>query len=176
MAQENAPDLPVEGWLKTLGIDSLIQWDVLAFVYRHRTSLLGAEAIARLLGYANDPVVAALDVLESVGFVGRSRATHGVRLYQFTLPPGSPRRDPFEQLTALAEDRAGRLRLIKALRPPDESAPEGRQAATLPLSIRETIKLVPLVPVVKLRAAPAATLHTQDAGEEEGGATWLKVS
>jgi hypothetical protein len=50
MEQENPPDPHVESCLKTLGIHSLLQWDVLAFVYRHRTSLVGAEAIAGLLG------------------------------------------------------------------------------------------------------------------------------
>ena len=171
MEQENAPDLPVEGWLKTLGIDSLIQWDVLAFVYRHRTSLVGADAIARLLGYANDPVVATLDMLESLGFVGRSRATHGVRLYQFILPSDSPRRDTFERLTALADSRAGRLRLIKVLRPRDAATPEGSQAAEGGLA-----EFRPSIPIAKLRPALATGQRTSADREEEGGELWLKVS
>jgi hypothetical protein len=170
VAQGDPPDLPLEGWLKTLGIDSLIQWDVLAFVYRHRTSLVGAEAIARLLGYANDPVVAALDVLEALEFVGRSRATHGVRLYQFTLPPDPTRRDFFERLNALAESRAGRLRLIEVLRPRDQAAPEGHQGVPDALG-----GAGPSLPIGKLRPAPAARLYPPDDREEEGGTKWLKV-
>ena len=50
--RENPPDLQVEGWLKTLGIESLCQWDVLVFLYRHPISLFGAEHLAGLLGYA----------------------------------------------------------------------------------------------------------------------------
>src|SRR5947209_7733832 len=109
VALDDASDLPVKGWLKSLGIDSPAQWDVLVFVCRHRTSLIGAEAIARLLGYADEPVLAALDVLECLGFVERSRANRAVRLYQFALPPDSQFRDAFDRLTALAGDRAGRL-------------------------------------------------------------------
>jgi len=46
MAQDNQPDLQVEGWLKTLGIESLCQWDVLVFLYRHQPTLVRAEHIA----------------------------------------------------------------------------------------------------------------------------------
>jgi DNA-binding IclR family transcriptional regulator len=38
--------------------------------------------IARLLGYATGEVVAALEYLESLGFVERSCVSQGVRLYQ----------------------------------------------------------------------------------------------
>ena len=67
--QENPPDAEVEGWLKTLGIESLCQWDVLVFFHRHPMSLLGPAHLASLLGYENGPVVAALDVLESLRLV-----------------------------------------------------------------------------------------------------------
>jgi hypothetical protein len=169
VAQENAPELPIEGWLKTLGIDSLTQWDVLGFVYRHRTSLVGAEAIARLLGYANDPVLAALDVLESLGFVERSRAAGGVRLYQFNLPTDSPRRDSFERLTALADSRAGRLRLIKVVRARDQAPPRCHAANG------NFAEASPLLPLAKPRSALATTLDRQNSREYEGGATWRQV-
>ncbi len=80
MAQDNEPDVQVEGWLKTLGIESLCQWDVLVFQYRHQSSLVSAEHIAHFLGYATAEVVAALDSLESSGLVERSRVSQGVRL------------------------------------------------------------------------------------------------
>src|SRR5713226_4063827 len=84
MAQDNQPDLQVEGWLKTLGIESLCQWDVLVFLYRHQSSLVSAEHFARLLGYAAGDVSAALASLKSSGLVGCSRVSQGVRLYQLT--------------------------------------------------------------------------------------------
>ena len=171
MEPDNPPDAHVEGWLKTLGIDSLLQWDALAFVYRHRTSLVGADAIAHLLGYANDPVVAALDVLETLGFVERSRATHGVRLYQFTLPPDSPRSDCFEHLAALADSRAGRLRLLRVLRPRAQAPPEERGASEGVLA-----EAGPSLPIAKFRHALATRQDSPGDRENSGGEKWLKVS
>ena len=75
MAQDNQPDLQVEGWLKTLGIESLCQWDVLVFLYRHQPTLVRAEHIAPLLGDATAEVVTALDSLESSGLVQPSRVS-----------------------------------------------------------------------------------------------------
>jgi DNA-binding MarR family transcriptional regulator len=112
MAQDNQPDLQVEGWLKTLGIESLCQWDVLVFLYRHQSSLVSAEHIARFLGYATAEVVAALDSLESSGFVERSRVSQGVRLYQLTAPA-----DP--RLMTLADSHTVRLFLARRLRGSD---------------------------------------------------------
>jgi hypothetical protein len=45
MAQDNQPDLQVEGWLKTVGIESLCQWDVLVFLYRHPLEALVAGQV-----------------------------------------------------------------------------------------------------------------------------------
>jgi hypothetical protein len=115
--------------------------------------------------------VAALDVLETLGFVERSRATHGVRLYQFTLPPDSPRRDSFERLVALAESRAGRLRLLKVLRPRDQATPEGRGDSE---GLRA--EAGPFLPITKLRPALATRQHAPDDWEKEEGEQWLKVS
>src|ERR1700730_15961035 len=98
MAQDNQPDVQVESWLKTLGIESLCQWDVLVFQYRHQSSLVSAEHIARFLGYANAKGVAALDRLESWGLVKCSRGSQGVRLYQVTASADPARRDAVERL------------------------------------------------------------------------------
>ena len=125
MHQENSPDAEVEGWLKTLGIESLCQWDVLVFLYRHSISLFGAEYLACLLGYASGPVVAALDVLDSLRLVERSRVSQGVRLYRFTVPADPERGDASEQLFALANRRAGRVVLSKKLRAGDRTPREG---------------------------------------------------
>ena len=78
MAQDNPPDLLVEGSLETLGIESLCQWDVLVFLNRHQPTLVSAEYIAPLLGDATAEVVAALDSLESSGLVQPSRVSQGL--------------------------------------------------------------------------------------------------
>ena len=99
-----------------MGIASPVEWDVLAFVYRHQASLTNADQIARMLGYPSTVVADALDHMESGKLIRRSRASQGVRLYQF----GSSEEDPqshgyFQQLITLAEKPAGRLVLIKKL-------------------------------------------------------------
>src|SRR5438045_3190270 len=110
MDRESPSDLQVEGWLKTLGIESLCQWDVLVFLYRHPVSLFGAEYLASLLGYASGPVVAALDALEALRLAERSRVSQeGVRLYRLTVPAEPQRGDAWERLFALANSRAGRV-------------------------------------------------------------------
>ena len=113
MAQDDEPDVQVEGWLKTLGIESLCQWDVLVFQYRHQSSLVSAEHIARFLGYATAEVVAARDSLESSGLVERSRVSQGVRLYQWTAPADLARSDASERLMTLADSHTVRLFLTR---------------------------------------------------------------
>jgi hypothetical protein len=128
-AREGPPNLQVEGWLKTLGIESLCQWDVLVFLYHHQTSLAGAEFIARLLGCATEPVVAAFDYLESLGLLARSRVSQNLRVYQFTVPSAPQRGDALEQLFALASSRAGRVVLSKILRAGNRTPQAGLQGA-----------------------------------------------
>src|SRR4029453_19353068 len=65
MEQSPPPDPEIVGWLTTLGVTSLCQWDVLVFLYRHHTTLLGAEDLARLLGYTSHTIVLALAGLET---------------------------------------------------------------------------------------------------------------
>jgi len=121
MAQDNQPDLQVEGWLKTLGIESLCQWDVLVFLYRHQSMLVRIEHIARFLGYATAEAVAVQDSLESSGLVERSRVSHqGVRLYQLTAPADPTRRDAFERLMTLSDSHTVRLLLGRRLRGSDQ--------------------------------------------------------
>ena len=133
MAQDNQPALPVEGWLKTLGIESLCQWDVLVFLYRHQPSLVSAEHIARFLGYATAEVVAALDSLESSGLVVRSRVSQGVRLYQLTAPTDPTRRDALEQLMTFADGHTVRLLLARRLRGSDRVAQPDQNKSDFPL-------------------------------------------
>jgi DNA-binding MarR family transcriptional regulator len=119
MAEDNQPDLQVNCWLKTLGIESLCQWDVLVFLYRHHSSLVNAEGIARFLGYVTTEVVAALYSLESTGPVERSRVSQGVRLYQLTAPADPTHRDALERLMTLADSHTVRLVLARRLRGSD---------------------------------------------------------
>ena len=129
MDSERPPDLQVKGWLKTLGIESLCQWDMLVFFQGHQMSLLGPAYLASLLGYEIGPVAAALDVLESLRLVERSRVSQGVRMYRFTMAADPQRRDASERLFALANSRAGRVVLSKKLRAGDATPREGLQAA-----------------------------------------------
>ena len=119
MAQDNQPDLQVEGWLKTLGIESVCQWDVLVFLDRHPSILASNEHIALFVGYATAEVVAALNSLESSGIVERSRVSQGVRLRQFTAPADPTRRDALERLMTLADSHTVRLLLARRLRGSD---------------------------------------------------------
>jgi DNA-binding transcriptional ArsR family regulator len=120
VAQDNQPDLQVEGWLKTLGIESLCQWDVLVFLDRHPSSLVSTGHIARLLGYATGQVSAALDSLKSSGLVECSRVSQGVGLYQLTAPADPTRRDALERLMTLADSHTVRLSLGRRLRGSDQ--------------------------------------------------------
>ena len=161
MDRVTPPDPQVEGWLKTLGVESLCQWDMLVFLYRHQTSLAGVELIANLLGYATEPVVAALDYLESLGLVQRSRVSQNVRRYQFSVPSDPLRGDAFKRLLALADSRAGRVLLAKKLRGDDRTPQEGLQAVQRFL---EEAKQV------------VRTAQQQSQEREEGRKLWRKAS
>jgi hypothetical protein len=123
------PDSDVRGWLHTLGVGSLCQWHVLCFLSRHQTTLLGAEYLAGLLGYATEVVVVALDVLEAQELVERSRVSQGARLYKFVTLPVSPRGEAFVQLQALVGNRAGRRCIYTQLREGDGTVEETLQRA-----------------------------------------------
>ena len=100
-------DQTVEYW-EALGISSLDAWDVLVFLCRHRTSLATADEIARLLGYSGNVIEAALDQLESLRLLRRSRAVRGVQLLQFVFDG--------EGVRHLADHRSGRLLLAQKLK------------------------------------------------------------
>jgi DNA-binding MarR family transcriptional regulator len=102
--------------LQSLGISTLSEWDVLAFMFRHGTSLATAEHIARLLGYNKSVVGDALDRVASLGLVQRSRSSMGVRLYRFVGSQDTERQQRIEELMRLGETRSGRLLLAQDLR------------------------------------------------------------
>ena len=104
----------IDEWLKTLGIDTICQWDVVIFLHRHRTTLLDAENLARLMRYKAAPIVVALESLETLGLVERSRLSQGARLYQLTRLEG-PRGGALAELLTLSETRTGRLKVAERL-------------------------------------------------------------
>ena len=130
MASPFPPDMAVAGWLHTLGVGSRCQWDILVFLSHHQTTLLGAADLARLLGYASPAIVVALDVLETLLLVERSRVSQGARLYRFLAPSSGPRHEAWTQLQALATHRPGRVRIARQLRhdrSPDEIVQQAKR-------------------------------------------------
>ena len=108
-------ELSLHQCLEVVGIFRLIDWDVLAFVYRHGVSLTSAEQIARLIGYENTVVGRALDRLEHGYFIERSRCVRGVRFYR-TMALTDPQRERcLQYLISLVNSRAGRLLLTQEL-------------------------------------------------------------
>jgi hypothetical protein len=167
MPHASLSDADVEGLLSSLGVESLCQWDALVFLYRHQTTLVGADYLARLLGYATDPIIAALDVLESLGLVDRSRVSRGARLYQFIAPIGPPRGEAFRRLLELADDRGGRLLLSQRLRRADRSSQEGVLAAR---AFREEAG-----PVIRQSGQFSRAAQQPARRRARGRRTWLKV-
>jgi DNA-binding MarR family transcriptional regulator len=115
MAPHQPSDPEITTWLTTLGITSRCQWDVLVFLSRHQTTLLGAADLARLLGYPSEAIVVALDGLETQELVVRSRVSQGARLYHCRALPDAPRRAALAHLQTLAADRVGRVRVAQQL-------------------------------------------------------------
>ena len=109
--------IQIQECLRGLGISSLVDWDVLVFVYRHQAILADADQIARLLCCPGNAVCDTLDNLESLKLIRRSRGSRGVHLYQCVSSEADhASQGCFRQLLALAENRAGRLVLVKKLR------------------------------------------------------------
>lgn len=127
MAQETNADL--HHWLQSVGVESLCQWDVLTFLYSHRTILLPPKGLARLLGYRIEPVVAALDSLAALQLLKWSTQSRGASSYQLIVPPVPSRNDALERLLALSDHREGRLLLGKHLGRGERTPYEGLQAA-----------------------------------------------
>jgi DNA-binding FadR family transcriptional regulator len=123
------PGITVAGWLHTLGVASRCQWDVLLFLAHHQTTLLGAETLARLLGYGTAVLMEALDALEALDLVERSRVSHGARLYTCTAPCVAPSHEPLAQLQALASHRTGRVLIARQFPRENHPPAAARRAA-----------------------------------------------
>jgi DNA-binding MarR family transcriptional regulator len=114
--------------LENLSIGSLAEWDMLAFLYRHGSSIASAEQLARYVGYTSAVVEAALDSLTSTGLVVRSRNYGGVRLYQLNAAPAdAARRLSIAELNRIGAEREGRLLLIEYLRSGEDKKQQRRK-------------------------------------------------
>jgi DNA-binding MarR family transcriptional regulator len=113
--REKDPEPTVQSCLEGVGISAISEWDVLAFLHRHRTSLASADQIARLLGYDSAVVGGALDRLERNLLIERSRTSRGVRLYRILALSEVGLERSLRRLISLSESRSGRLILTRQL-------------------------------------------------------------
>jgi DNA-binding MarR family transcriptional regulator len=113
---EESQELLVAERLQVLGVELLSEWDALVFLYHHPASLCTTAQIATLVGYDKTEIGAALHRLEALGFILRSRVFQGIRFYRFLAPKESARRSCLLELMNLAQNRGGRLLLIKHLK------------------------------------------------------------
>jgi hypothetical protein len=116
VATDDCQDVLVHERLQALGVALTSEWDVLVFLYDHSTSLGTAAQLGRLTGYDKAEIAAALQKLEILGLIQRSRVSQGIRLYQFSEPPEESRRSGLLELMRLSRYRAGRLQLLKHLK------------------------------------------------------------
>lgn len=115
VATEDSQDEFVLKGLQSLGITLKTEWDAIAFVFRHAASLGTAAQIARFIGYDNAEIAVALRRLEARGLIQRSRVSQGLRFYQISETLEPSRLSCLRALIGLAQDRAGRLLVIKHL-------------------------------------------------------------
>jgi len=113
---EKSQDVLVAECLHSLGVSFLTEWDALTFVYKHGAILCTAAQIARLIGCDMAETGAALQKLERLGLIQRSRAAQWIRFYRFSPPPEPTRHSCFLELMRLTQDRAGRVLLLKHLK------------------------------------------------------------
>jgi DNA-binding MarR family transcriptional regulator len=110
-------EVSIGNCLESMGISLLSELDILVFIYRHGPTLTTTSQIARLIGYENTVVVAALDRLESQELIERVGSPQGAHLHRTLVSVGAERRRCIRQLVSLSESRAGRLLLKKLLMP-----------------------------------------------------------
>jgi hypothetical protein len=118
VAIEESQDVPIIERLEVLGVEFLTEWDALVFLYRHAASLCTPAQIAHLIGYDKSEIGAALYKLETLGLIQRSRVSQGIRFYRFSAPVEPSRHSCLLELMNLAQDRRGRLLLLKHLKRP----------------------------------------------------------
>jgi len=133
MANEQSGDSLVLVRLRALGVELLAEWDVLVFLYRHAASLGTATQIAQALGYDKAETAMALRKLETLRLIQRSRDSQGIRFYLFSAAPDSAHHSALLELMSVAQDRTGRLLLLKHLKRPQRE-PRGNRHSGLRLA------------------------------------------
>ena len=118
MAAEELQDAIVLEHLHAVGVELTSEWDTLVFLYHHSASLGSAAHIARFIGYDKTETGAALRKLEALGLIEPSRASQGIRMYRYSAPAEPRRCSCFLELMSLAQNRTGRLLLLKHLQIP----------------------------------------------------------
>jgi hypothetical protein len=106
----------VKGYLESIGISLLMDWDILIFLYRHGVVLSNTDQIARLMNCESTTTFNALNRLESRGLIESSRPSRGVRFYKAVISSGVSHQSTFQQLLSLTGNRTGRLTLTKILK------------------------------------------------------------
>ena len=114
-------EIPFERHLEILDISAIAEWDVLAFLYRHGTTIASAAHMVRLIGYSQSVVASALDNLMRAGLIQGSRGSDGTGLYKFILLDTPARQECLGALIKMGDRRNGRLQLIRALRKADNN-------------------------------------------------------
>jgi biotin operon repressor len=113
----SSSELDLHALIDNLGIGDLTEWEVLAFLYRHGTSLASAEQLGQMIGIGSDAIRDAIDLLTSAGLIVRSSSARGVRLYRLaTAIENDTRQHSLDELMKLSGDRRSRLLLLKCLR------------------------------------------------------------
>jgi DNA-binding MarR family transcriptional regulator len=105
----------MERYLETLGVSAIAEWDVLAFLQRHGTTIANAAQVAHLVGYSQSVVESALHKLTRGNLIQCSRGSNGIRLYAFVPLDTPARQECLGELMKMADGRNGRLALIRAL-------------------------------------------------------------
>ena len=100
MAGSDYGDRDVQGWLRTIGVDSLCAWDVLVFLHRHPATLVTPGHLARLTGYPFSVIGTAIASLAAQQLLQLSPRAYGACLYQFCVPSDPSRNEALERLLA----------------------------------------------------------------------------
>jgi predicted transcriptional regulator len=129
--QVNPQELAVKGWLDSLGISFLLDWEILIHLYRYHITLVGIDQIARLLHSDATSVGRALERLKSRKLIESSRSSGAARFYTVAFSPDNAGYSYFQQLVNLSEHRYGRLSLKKILKPANPEAGPDVICATL---------------------------------------------
>lgn len=120
--QANPLELLVQRCLESIGVSLLLDWDLLIFLYHHGATLSSTDQLARLLCCESTRIGNALDRLESQRLIESTQSSRQVRFYKVVVSSDGSRQGCFQQLLKLTGNRAGRLMLVKMLKPDTSDA------------------------------------------------------